>query len=135
MKKTGKDVEKKIVEAGNEEQAGEVAFVVEKGSPADKVLQVLKSHQFDAEITAVEVKGGSPGRHQLVKVDGVICDKRAGSSFTVWAVILPSGMAYLLSAQGPGDTEIPLWPRLYELLLKGEEGAKDDIKGKDFKKR
>ncbi len=110
----------------------EVEFVVEKGSPADKVLQVLKNHKYDAEITGIEVKGGGPGKHQLVKVDGVICDKKAGSSFTVWAVILPSGMAYLLSAQGPGETEIPLWPRLYDLLLKGETGTGDDNEeGKD----
>ncbi len=41
-------------------------------------------------------------------------------------------MAYLLSAQGPGETEIPLWPRLYDLLLKGETGAGDDNEeGKD----
>ncbi len=32
----------------------EVTFVVEKGSPADKVLQVLKNHQFDAEITPMK---------------------------------------------------------------------------------
>ncbi len=109
---------------GNDDE--EITFMVEKGSPADKVLQVLKHHQFDAEITAVEVKGGSAGRHQLVKVEGIICDKQAGSAFTGWAIILPSGMAYLLSAQGPGETDIPLWPRLYQLLSKGETGADDN---------
>ncbi len=102
MQNNDKDVGKPI---------DEVTFTVEKGSPANKVLQVLKHRQFDAEVTGIEVKGGGPGRHQLVKVDGVICNKRAGSSFTLWAIILQSGMAYLLSAQDPGETCIPLWPR------------------------
>lgn len=116
------------VDDKDEPEGGELTFAVEKGSPADKVLQVLKHHQFDAEIMAVEVKGGGPGRHQLVKLEGVVCDKRTGSSFTIWAIVLPSGTAYLLSAQGPGETDIPLWPRLYELLLKGEVGTQDDPK-------
>ncbi len=104
----------------------EVTFVVEKDSPADKVLQVLANHGFDAEITSLEVKGGAPGRHQLVKIEGIICDGHAGSAFTIWAIILPSGMAYLLSAQGPGETEIPLLSRMFQLLLKGEMGLTDD---------
>ncbi len=54
MKRTDKDVDEPIVEAGNGEQSGEVVFAVEKGSPADKVLQVLKHHQFDAEITPMK---------------------------------------------------------------------------------
>ncbi len=65
-------------------------------------------------------------------MEGIICDKRAGSAFTVWAIILPSGMTYLLPAQGPGETDIPLWPRLYALLLKGKTGTGDDAgEGKD----
>ncbi len=126
VKKTGKDVDERIAEAGNEQQAGEVAFAVEKGSTADKVLQVLKQHKFDAEITVLEVKGGAAGGHQLVKVEGVICDRRAGSAFTVWAIILPSGTPYLLSAQGPGGTDVPLWPRLHEFLIMGDLESKDD---------
>ncbi len=72
------------------------------------------------------MKGGRPGRHQLVKNEGILCDKHTGSAFTIWAIILPSGMAYLLSAQGPGKTDIPLWPCLYQLLLKGETRAEND---------
>ncbi len=103
-----------------------------RGPPRTRCSKVLKYHQFDAEITAIEAKGGGPGKHQLVKVDGVFCDRQAGSSFTIWAIILPSGLAYLLSAQGPGETDIPLWPRLYALLLKGETGTGDDARdGKD----
>ncbi len=109
----------------------EVAFVVEKDSPADKVLQILANHGFDAEITSLEVKGSGPGRHQLVKFEGVLCDKHAGSAFTIWAIILLSGIAYLLSAQGSGETDIPPWPRLYQLLLKGELGTKDDAEKED----
>ncbi len=90
--------DKDIGEEDAEQQLTEIFLLIEKGSPAEKVLQVLKHHQFEAEVTAVEVKGGSPGRHQLVKVEGVFCDRRAGSAFTFWAIILPSGIAYLLSA-------------------------------------
>ncbi len=123
-----KKMEKKSNTSDDEEEGSwdEIAFAVEKGSPADKVLQVLAHHGWDAEVTSLEVKGGRPGEHQLVKVDGVICDKQAGVSFTIWAIILPSGMAYVLSAQDPGETDIPLWPRLYQLFLKVEGEADNE---------
>ncbi len=56
-----------------DEHAEETPVVVEEGSPAGRVLQLLKHHQIDAEITGTEVVAGAPGRQQLIKLEGVIC--------------------------------------------------------------
>ncbi len=106
-------------------ESDEIAIAVEAGSPEDKVLQVLKHKGFDAELTNLTVVAGQPGRHQLLRGEGVICGKGVATAFTIWATLLPSGMLYLLSVTGPVDKMIPVLPRVYELLIRAGEAADD----------
>ena len=119
-----------IADDGDGTQLGEVSFVVEKGSPADKILQVLKHRGFDAELTGLRVETGQPGQHQIVRAEGVLCDRHAGTSFTVWAIVQPNGMAYLLSVKGPQEEHVPVLSRFFELLVRaGESPGEGDARG------
>jgi len=125
-------VEKKteIIDDEEGDENGEISFVVENGSPADKILQVLKHRGFDAELTGLRVETGQPGKHQIVQAEGVLCDRHAGTSFTVWAIIQPNGMAYLLSVKGPNEEHIPVLSRFFELLVREAESPDEgDARG------
>ncbi len=95
----------------------EVVITVEKDSPEDKILQVLKHKGIDAEITAWDVKTGKEGGFQLVKLELIAARTSAASACTIWAIILPSGRPYLLSAWGPGEQDFPLDLNLVGKLL------------------
>ena len=82
-----------------EREENEVEIVVEKGSPEDQMLQVLKHKGIEAEITSIVIRGGAPGGHQLAEVEGVLVDHSVATAFTAWAIILPSGRTYLVSIQ------------------------------------
>ncbi len=84
----------------DEIEVNDVEIAVEKGSPEDQLLQVLKHKGVEAEITSITIRGGAPGGHQLAEVEGVLVYGGVGTAFTAWAIILPSGRIYLLSFQG-----------------------------------
>jgi hypothetical protein len=101
----------------------EIEIAVEKGSPEDQMLQVLKHKGIEAEITRITIRGGSPGGHQLAEVEGILTCLGVATSFTAWAIILPSGRLYLLSIQDAWNHTVPVIPYLYSVLL-GREGSR-----------
>ncbi len=101
----------------------EIEIAVEKGSPEDQMLQVLKHKGIEAEITRMTMRGGTPGGHQLAEVEGVLTCLGVATSFTAWAIILPSRRVYLLSIQDAWNHSVPVIPYLYSILV-GREGAR-----------
>ncbi len=86
------------------------------------MLQVLRQKGIEAEITSITIRGGVPGRHQLAEVEGILTCLGVATSFTAWAIILPSGMVYLLSIQDAWNRTVPVIPYLYSLLLPEKAG-------------
>ncbi len=101
---------------------GEVEIAVEKGSPEDQMLQTLKHKGFEAEITGIKIRGGSPSGHQLAEVEGILTCLGIATAFTAWAIVLPSGRVYLLSIQDAWDRDVPVIPYIYSLFM----SKKDD---------
>ncbi len=118
------------VEEWPDPPADEIDLAVEKGSPGDNLLQVLKHKGIDAEITAWHEKGGPKGGFQLVQIETIVMRNKVASACTIWAIILPSRRSYILSSWGPGETDYPLDVDLFGMLRKDKASgdATADVK-------